>query len=428
MIELAVESPADKATSIARSLLLVDDDSTVKKSSTHSLSVSMATKRVAFGDATFWWRTDNSLDTLTVNWSNCFYNSFVKRRPSLLYPVRTSSGGLNISHSPLSFDGIKTVNDSGVVAFYVTLWNTSESQSDTMLSNVTLGRFNDGYSFVYKPHESGEMLRADIVATDVFGHKGGDSVFVITDFTHPRITNYDIWDRRQPSIKNPSVCKSAGGSTTRHYSLEFNVLDNESGIDHVVWHVGSRAGGTDVGSDNVKPDTILREKCNLPSCSCSIDGFCSLHDMKVKLESLTFQSYYVTLIATSRSGLTVNSTRQTNIQREDVTIDHVLVNPDSSSSIGVRWSAVLQSVAYTVTVCSKDRRGNCGACVDTKSVSNVTEVTGLSPYTQYVVQVEADVGGGSSSLSGKETIRTLPAGCLFVVCCLVYSLSACQLV
>ena len=413
MVELTVKVKGNSELRVARSLVLVDNDSKVLTSSSHPLYFSSS------NDSSFDLRfqTDLSLGVLTVNWTRHFFNSYINRNPWILYPVHVPSG-LNLAKPPLSFGGVTTASHSGIMRYNVSVSQILPSASTYKQESVLLGQLDESYSFQSFTLKGGQAYRADVIVTDIFGHQGNDSVVVYMDDTPPQITKTEIWRRSQPSIKDGDVCKSIGGpSTGNYYSLEFSVSDDESGVGHVDWKVGSQMGGADLGNGTVQYiGGIDKAKCNAsPSCSCSLDDFCFNRDRTVELKTsnLLSQSYHVTLLVTSRSALTKLTTSPVSVKDEGLTattfVNSIKINSPSSSSIHAQWSRLSGAKIYMVTVCTKYDSGECGVCVDTRSASNAITVTGLLPFTRYVVQVQADTAS-SSILSESRVERTQEGG------------------
>jgi hypothetical protein len=402
MIELTVKVKGTDESSVARSLVLVDNDSKVGASSLFPLNFSSANNNK--------FQTDLSSGVLTLNWKDHFFNSYIKQNPWILYPVQVQPPGLNVAKSPLSFEGVKTAGDSGIIQYNISLSRIHPSTAK--LQSVSLDKLNETYSFSPLSLKNKEVYRANVLVTDIFGHQGSDFVDVYMDSTPPQITKTEIWKRSQPSIKDGHVCKSVGGTLkTDHYSLEFSVSDDESGISHVYWRVES-GGPSDSAHGTVPYAKIDKAICTRSqSCSCSLDDFCYNPNQAVDLTSISSQSSYnVTLKATSRSSLNIPKQLVVSVKNEnsdDTFVNSITTNSPSSTSIHAQWSHLSAASSYVLTVCVKYNSGECGPCVDTSTTgtSNSVTVTGLLPFTRYAVQVQANMGS-TSILSVSKVERT----------------------
>lgn len=410
LIELTVEFPMNivQQAMLARHVVLIDDDSHIALSAYHPLMFSSANKT-----SDFRWQTDSSITRLTADWSGHFFNSFIKLQPWLLYAITVPASGYNIAEAPLSFDGVKTFNGSGILAFNVALCKRNNGLYQP-LETVALDGLNQSYSFMSGTLSSGEAFRAEVTATDIFGHKRNDSVFVMTDFTAPQIVNLQIWERSEPSINDATVCSSASQGTGKRYSIESEIVDVESGVDHVEWMVGSNPTLGNLANGTVSnPTGIDKADCLSTSCLCSLDNFCSNRKLVVELGRLPVQSaYHVTLVATNRAGLVRETQMAVSVQRETIRVTLNSAASDSPSSLIVRWSADSSDpghINYTVTVCRRELGGQCRVCVDHESLSNALRVRALSAYTIYVIQVQAETSS-SSGLSGIVVNRTMEGG------------------
>ena len=115
MIELTVTH--DSYTQyVVRSYVLVDkaEGSSVALSTRHKLHFTST-------NGNSHWQTDRNGRNLSVSWENHFYNTYIKTNPSLLYRIERPQTGDNFIASPLSFSGILTYNDSGIMSYEVTL-------------------------------------------------------------------------------------------------------------------------------------------------------------------------------------------------------------------------------------------------------------------------------------------------------------------
>ena len=136
---------------------------------------------------------------------------------------------------PLSFSGTATFNNSGISKYTVSLYEKNSS-GDTQLVTKELNNFTLTFSYP-TVLVTNRTYYAELIVEDIFRHKRSDTVTAYSDFTSPEIGNISVWQRSHPSISDQSVC--ARTSSDSLLSLEFETVDEESGIDKITWHIGS---------------------------------------------------------------------------------------------------------------------------------------------------------------------------------------------
>lgn len=232
LTEVMVEA-TNLTSAVARQLVLVDDGSQIVAMPDSSLrfSANPATNYV--------WYTGKDPSVLTVTWGDGYYNTYIRSNPWLLYPIKGLESGKNIDTQPLSFNGSRTFNNSGIHTYTLSLYEKS-SDRDMLLSEEVLDNFTLTYSHPVALVTNREY-RAELVVEDIFQHTRINKVIAYSDFTLPEISNVSIWRRSNPSIVDPLVCARRASSS---YSLEFVAVDEESGIARTEWHVGDE-GQTD---------------------------------------------------------------------------------------------------------------------------------------------------------------------------------------
>ena len=227
LIELTIAHGSH--TSVVRSLILVD---TVEGS-----SVALSTRhKLQFTSANYMnWQTDQLRQDLSLSWKNHFYNTYIKKNPSLLFPIEQPQFGYDVVTPPLSFSGIQTYNYSGVMSFGLSLYQKNATYQRLIASqNFTALEHNWVYRHP-KPLQSGETYEVEMTANDIFGHQTISSALVYTDFTPPSITDVIVWKREQSPIRDLDLCSK--GRTGSVFTLELKAMDEESGIETIEWTI-----------------------------------------------------------------------------------------------------------------------------------------------------------------------------------------------
>ena len=223
-------------TSIVRSLILVDtvEGSSVALSTRHKLQFTSAKYKN--------WQTDQRRQDLSVSWENHFYNTYIKKNPSLLFPIERPQFGYDVVTPPLSFSGIQTFNYSGIMSFGLSLYQKNATYKRLIASqNFTALKQNWVYRHP-KPFESGETYEVEMTAKDIFGHHAFSSALVYTDFTPPSITDVIVWKREQSPIRDLDHCSQ--GRIGSVFTLELKAMDKESGIEMIEWTISKTKSST----------------------------------------------------------------------------------------------------------------------------------------------------------------------------------------
>ena len=234
LIELTVARGSH--TAVVRSLILVDtvEGSSVALSTRHKLQFTSAKYKN--------WQTDQRRQDLSVSWENHFYNTYIKKNPSLLFPIERPQFGYDVVTPPLSFSGIQTYNYSGIMSFGLSLYQKNATYQRLISSqNVTALEQNWVYRHP-KPFESGETYEVEMTAKDIFGHQAFSSALVYTDFTPPSITDVIVWKREQSPIRDLDLCSQ--GRIGSVFTLELKAMDKESGIEMIEWTISKTKSST----------------------------------------------------------------------------------------------------------------------------------------------------------------------------------------
>ena len=227
LIELTVAHGS--STSVVRSLILVDtvEGSSVALSTRHKLQFTSAEYKN--------WQTDQLRPDLSVSWENHFYNTYIKRNPSLLFPIEPPQFGYDVVTPPLSLSGIQTYNYSGIMSFELSLYQSNTTYERLIASqNFTALYQNWVYSHPTS-FRSGETYEVQMTAKDIFGHHAFSSALIHTDFTPPSITDVIVWRRNRSPIKDLDFCSR--GRTGSVFTLELTAMDEESGIETIEWTI-----------------------------------------------------------------------------------------------------------------------------------------------------------------------------------------------
>ncbi|XP_065836171.1 uncharacterized protein [Oscarella lobularis] len=393
MIELTV-THGSYTSRVVRSYVLVDkaEGSSVAISTRHMLHFSSTT-----GNSH--WQTDRNGRHLNVSWENHFYNSYIKTNPSLLYRIERLQTGDDFIVSPLSFSGIPTYNDSGIMSFEVTLY-----QNNSLIASQTFTAVEQRWVYLLhsKPFQSGETYRVDVTAIDVFGHQAHSSALFYTDFTQPTISDVNIWKGEHSSIRDLDLCLREGNRSV--YTLEGTAMDEESGIETIEWKSLTTSGQIDSQSQLQCRD---RDKF----CYCALDGVCRLKRFKSELKgfeaSWNGNGFNLQIQATSRSGLKSKWEKFTISAPMTATISPTLERLTSARrAITVKWSLSSSSTSFLVFACQKDlETAKCVTCfeVSVDESQREAQVEDLRPDTIYQVQIEAFEGNTFGLSAPKET-------------------------
>ncbi|XP_065845955.1 usherin-like isoform X2 [Oscarella lobularis] len=393
-------------TSIVRSLILVDtvEGSSVALSTRHKLQFASAKYKN--------WQTDQRRQDLSVSWENHFYNTYIKKSPSLLFPIERPQFGYDVVTPPLSFSGIQTFNNSGIMSFGLSLYQKNATYKRLIASqNFTALEQNWVYRHP-KPFESGETYEVEMTAKDIFGHHAFSSALVYTDFTPPSITDVILWKREQSPIRDLDLCSE--GRTGSVFTLELRAMDKESGIETIEWTISkTKSSTTSEGRGTITSQ--IQSQCldRDESCYCATDGVCVLKTFTSGLQGLetllNSNTFYLTIRANSRSGLTSTPWEKKNPLPKKAGISPTLESlTPASRTMRVKWSLGGSPTRFLVIACRKDLiTEECVTCLEVSvdGSQHEVEVENLKPVTNYRVQIEA-FDGDNSGLSAADEAKT----------------------
>lgn len=315
-LELAVEGPysfvlqtLDGAGNLrySRRLLLFDNSSSLNIEPSSPLTVISAVP-----EALYLWQNSTS-DPIVVSGRGHFYNSHL-RANAWLAPVGNSFNvSVDYDH-PLAtgdFPRRGTPNALGVVSLsYDFTVDQVVGQSappdrfrfesaDIALAEVSLSI----------DLRDGDSVRVWFLARDYNSRQINDSVLVHVDSSGPILRGLGL-------VRNGvSGISLHGTESLADLEIEFDVLDEHSGVLSVAWSIGTGPGMADVGSGEVAVQRVAT--CSLPECVCDIVGQCSLvhHSFSPPRQDLAASAlanhdaeYHITITATNHARISVQQT------------------------------------------------------------------------------------------------------------------------
>lgn len=291
----------------SRRLVLFDNSSTLNIEPSLPLVVTSAVAQ-----SNYLWQNSTS-DPIVVSGRGHFYNTHL-RANAWLAPVADTEATVDYDH-PLNegaYPRNGTPNAVGVVQLYYDVIVDQEAGlSRESLTPPESFRFGSddialGEVSISTALSDGDAVRVWFLAQDYNSQQINDSVLVFIDSSGAVLSGIGL------------VSNGVTGLTLHRTGsfidllVEFDAVDQHSGLFGLEWSIGTGPGRADVGNGNVPVGTVSMETCMRPACVCDSVGHCSavhysfspqLSDLLLPLANHDAE-YYITVIATNHAFIT----------------------------------------------------------------------------------------------------------------------------
>lgn len=292
----------------SRRLVLFDNSSTLTIEPSEPLVVTSAVPQTMYR-----WQNSTS-DPIVVSGQGHFYNSHL-RSNAWLAPV---GNRFNVSQDydhPFAegeFPREGTPNALGIVRVdydYIIDQMGEESVQSLMPP--------DSFRF------SSADLAIDAISVDP-DLQDGDSVrvwFLVYDYNSEQVNDSVVVhvDSSSPDLRDLSLVRNGISGLALHHTVlltdlvvEFDALDEHSGVLSIGWEIGTTPGMDDVGRGDVAVERVAMETCAPPECICNRIGECtfthytfspSLSELRGSTLARHDAEYYITITATNHAHL-----------------------------------------------------------------------------------------------------------------------------
>lgn len=292
----------------SRRLVLFDNSSTLDIEPSLPLVVTSAVPQ-----SDYMWQ-DSTSDPIVVSGRGHFYNTHL-RTNAWLAPVADNEATVDYDHTLMegAYPRNGTPNAVGVVQLHydvivdqeagLSLESLTPPETFRFASDdIALGEI----SITTAQLRDGDAVRVWFLAQDYNSRQINDSVLVFIDSSGAVLSGVGL-------VRN-GVAGLALHGTDRFTDLvvEFDAVDEHSGLFSLEWNIGTGPGHADVGNGDVPVGTVAMEMCIRPACVCDSVGHCSLvhHSFSPQLSDLLLPlanhdaEYYITVMATNHAFIT----------------------------------------------------------------------------------------------------------------------------
>lgn len=252
----------------ARRYILYDNSSKIQVSPQHPMYILSAR-----ADKDYQWQ--NTLQVLHVNWTDHFYNTFHVQN-NRLKPIRGDGHGhlpcpYDQCHGELNIYGTRNVH--GVVGFgyYVTEGGQNVSESQTF---VEINDFEPQQYNISHPIVDGQKYTIWMKGKDIMNNTIIDATDVKIDSTPAEVWDLGLLNNGFKELYVHSV------RDLSKMKLHFKAWDEHSGLEHIIWKLGTDVDMTDIGSGSLSiRKTVSFLKLFHLNNPCIHNGMqCNLHN------------------------------------------------------------------------------------------------------------------------------------------------------
>lgn len=238
-------------TRVTRRYILYDTTSNLQLSQQHPM-------RIISGRSDMNFKWQNHLQYLQLNWTNRFYNTYHISN-NRLKPIRPDGHGrlpcpYEQCSGELPVGGTKNVH--GIVAF---LYQVTRGESAPIQSSyMNIDDFeNQTIKFNHTVLNDGYRYTIWMIARDIMNNTNADNVSVMIDSTKSEIAELGLVNNGIGLLK---VHRERDLSKMK---IHFHSWDIHSGLEHIIWTLGTAPDGNDVGEGSLSIPRWVSDSCSV---------------------------------------------------------------------------------------------------------------------------------------------------------------------